>query len=248
MGKKSKNIWGWIFGGIFVLAALGTFSESFLAGIVFLLTGAFLFPPARSKISEKYNIDFPKHAGLLIGIVGLIIGLWLLPGNTSGHSDSSPTNVGDTGTQTATGCSSDWLCTNWSECSQVGTQSRNCTDTAACETAKDKPVESRLCKGPAQRLVASYLSGELDITLDDLEAKANPKGEGVFVYVPETRFHGVERYFIWVVIDGEAYKLNGATDLLTPDLEFPRNADPALWEQTGLEKYSAIEAIEIVFK
>lgn len=101
----------------------------------------------------------------------------------------------------------------------------------------------------AINMVSPSLTGLSDLNIDtnDLEVIENPKGEGVFVYISQTRFSGVERSFIWVVIENKAYALNGATKDLTPNLEFPRDADDQVWQKTNLNKYSASEAIEIVF-
>ena len=80
-----------------------------------------------------------------------------------------------------------------------------------------------------------------------LSEMPNPKGEGTFVYVPQTRYLGVERYVIWLVIENRAFALNGATKTITPSLPWPREAPDDLWQRTGLEKFSATEAIQIVF-
>jgi hypothetical protein len=49
----------------------------------------------------------------------------------------------------------------------------------------------------ATRLVGlSIESNKLNVGLHDLIAKKNPKGDGVFVYVSETRYSGVERYVL----------------------------------------------------
>ena len=100
----------------------------------------------------------------------------------------------------------------------------------------------------AVALVASALSGnKLGVTSGDLLTKANPRGEGTFVYHPTTRFSGVERYLLWLVVDGRAYALNGASKGITPTLSWPREAEDAVWSRTGLDKYSATEAVGLVF-
>ena len=96
-------------------------------------------------------------------------------------------------------------------------------------------------------VAASLDRNELGIQARDLRGKENPKGEGRFVYVRKTRFSGVERYIVWLVIDGKAYPLNGATKDVTPALSWPRDAPEQVWNKTGLNQYSATEAIEIVF-
>lgn len=81
----------------------------------------------------------------------------------------------------------------------------------------------------------------------EFRTKANPKGEGVFVYDPRTRFSGVNRNLIWLITNDTAYPLNGPSTTLTPSLKWPREADEAIWRKTGLDPYMATEAIEIVF-
>ena len=97
-------------------------------------------------------------------------------------------------------------------------------------------------------VVASQLgSNKLGIVATDLLTKDNPRGEGIFVYVPKTRFSGVERRILWLVLNGEAFALNGATKGVTPDIKWPREAEPEKWSKTGLSPHMATEAIEIVF-
>ena len=88
---------------------------------------------------------------------------------------------------------------------------------------------------------------QLGIEASHLSEMPNPKGEGTFVYVPQTRYSGVERYVIWLVIENRAFALNGVTKIITPSLPWPREAPDDLWQRTGLEKFSATEAIQMVF-
>ena len=101
----------------------------------------------------------------------------------------------------------------------------------------------------AVRLVSgSVESNKLNVTSSDLRAKKNPKGDGVFVYVPQTRFSGVERYVIWLVVDAKGYALNSPSKMVTPSLPWPRDADEATWNKTGINKFNgASEAIDILF-
>ncbi len=101
----------------------------------------------------------------------------------------------------------------------------------------------------AVRLVSAALeSNKLNVASDDLNAKKNPKGDGVFVFAPEARYSGVERYVIWMVVDSKAYALNSPSKMVTPSLPWPRDADEATWNKTGIDKYNgASEAIEIIF-
>lgn len=112
----------------------------------------------------------------------------------------------------------------------------------ACTDGKDT------ASSPSVQVVASSLgSNKLGVSASDLREKPNPKGDGVFVYVPKTRFSGVERFVIWMVIDGQAYPLNGATKDVTPNLKWPREAPDSVWRRTNIDRFMASEAIEIVF-
>ncbi len=67
------------------------------------------------------------------------------------------------------------------------------------------------------------------------------------MFVPETSFFGVERYILWLVLEGTAYPLNGTTKDLTPDLPWPREAEGDVWAQSNLGQFQATEAIELDF-
>ena len=94
---------------------------------------------------------------------------------------------------------------------------------------------------------ALALPNELGVGGREFRTKVNPKGQGIFVYDPRTRFSGVKRNLIWLVINNTAYPLNGPSKKLTPSLRWPREANEAVWKTTGLNQYMATEAIEIVF-
>lgn len=88
---------------------------------------------------------------------------------------------------------------------------------------------------------------KLGVTAGDLEAIGNPHGEGQIVFVPTTRFHGVRRPIVWLVIDDEAFTLNSPSKLVTPTLLWPREAKVGVWQRTGLDPYQAMAAIESVW-
>lgn len=96
-------------------------------------------------------------------------------------------------------------------------------------------------------ILALQLPNDLRVGGAEFRTKPNPKGAGVFVYDPRTRFNGVERNLVWLVVKDQAYPLNGPSKTLTPKLKWPREAEPSMWKQTGLDRYSATEALEIVF-
>lgn len=107
---------------------------------------------------------------------------------------------------------------------------------------------ARVPEPGAVSVVARALgSNTLGVRSSDLALKVNPKGAGTFVYVAQTRFGDVERNLLWLVLDGRAYALNGPSKLLTPNLPWPRDAEGSVWKTTGLNQYSATEAIAIVF-
>ena len=116
-----------------------------------------------------------------------------------------------------------------------------CTMLSAC--GSEQPSESNHIGVVSRDLGIN----QLGIEASHLSEIPNPKGEGTFVYVPQTRHSDVERYVIWLVIEDTAFVLNGATKNITPSLPWPREAPDDLWQRTGLEKSQATEAIRIVF-
>jgi len=114
---------------------------------------------------------------------------------------------------------------------------------------QNQDPETQKINNKAIKLITDNLSGNMfDLTENDLKVKDNTKGNGVFVYVQQTRFHGVERYILWIVVDNQAYPLNGATKNITPDLPWLREAGNEVVDKIGINKSSATEAIDIVFK
>lgn len=64
------------------------------------------------------------------------------------------------------GCEEDWLCSEWSVCSQQGTQVRFCYDLNACATEIDKPEEQQGC---------IYIAGTLPTTPEEQLAQPIPE-------------------------------------------------------------------------
>src|SRR5688572_6066929 len=86
------------------------------------------------------------------------------------------------------------------------------TPVATIESSEQSADEAN-----ALRFVSAAIeSNKLNVTPNDLKTKKNPKGDGVFIYVPQTKYFGVERYLIWVVLDSKAYALNSPTKMVTP--------------------------------
>lgn len=97
-------------------------------------------------------------------------------------------------------------------------------------------------------IAAAMKSNELEIDANDLRAKRNPTGAGTFVYAPQTRFNGVERRVIWIVIDGRPYAISGPAKMITPALASHTAAPELAWSSTGLSRTNAEDdAAKIVF-
>lgn len=89
---------------------------------------------------------------------------------------------------------------------------------------------------------------EIELNPDNFLYKENPVGGGLLIYEPETRFFGVERYFIWIYLDGTLYVPNGATKDVTPNVLWPRDADAETWARTNLDPFQATALIEYLFE
>jgi hypothetical protein len=96
-------------------------------------------------------------------------------------------------------------------------------------------------------VIQEVVPNKLSVGGREFKTKPNNKGEGIFVYDPRTVFNGVQRNLIWLVIEDEAYPLNGPSKMITPGLKWPREADPNVWKKTGLDPFAASEAIDMVF-
>lgn len=134
----------------------------------------------------------------------------------------------------------------------VGSQLPDTTDTNQQTSQNIEEEPSPTIQAVNQEAISvissEIVATELDVDTSRLETIQNPKGEGVFVYYPETSFSEVERYLIWIVINNQGFALNSPSKETTPNLPFPREADNQLWERTNLDKYQATEAIELVFQ
>lgn len=122
---------------------------------------------------------------------------------------------------------------------------------AACANEASDPnnLPASSSSVTATQIVAVTLGvNDLGITPSDLKEQANPQGDGTFVYASETMFSGVERFILWMVVDDEAYPLNGATKDVTPSLKWPREALDQTWQKTGLDRFSATESIDLIFR
>lgn len=78
------------------------------------------------------------------------------------------------------------------------------------------------------------------LTGAELQSMRNPRGEGVLVYADQGR------PFVWLVLDGKTYALNGAAKTLTPYEPFLREASQSVITRSGLDTFSATEVLGIV--
>ena len=99
-------------------------------------------------------------------------------------------------------------------------------------------------QNPAIRLVTEALVGDA-YGESDLEVIPNPKGDGVFIYVPASKSEG--RTMLWLVIDDTVYALTRDTRNMTDNNLWLVMAPLNRWERTGLRSGVANDAIEIVF-
>jgi hypothetical protein len=118
---------------------------------------------------------------------------------------------------------------------------------AACSTIvqPDAPGEK-----DARALVAKALNpaNRPGIQPENLQSMPNPNGHGILVFVEKPyRVRGVKQRFIWMVLNGKAYALNAPTKELAPPLPWSREAPQGEWIRTNLNRYSAVEAMKIVF-
>ncbi|MEW5884359.1 MAG: hypothetical protein AB1725_09085 [Armatimonadota bacterium] len=95
-------------------------------------------------------------------------------------------------------------------------------------------VEEAVFHGVARALVIRHVEpNKLGVSGQEFRVKGNPVGPGCFVYDPRTRFAGVERYLVWLVLDdSRAYALNSPAKMVTPSLKWPRD-DGVLTPSTG---------------
>ena len=94
----------------------------------------------------------------------------------------------------------------------------------------------------------NYNETEIKLNPEDFQYLENPIGEGIFIYEPETKFFGVERYFIWVYLNNNIYVVNGATRGVTPNILVARDVPAEVWDPTNLSSYSATKLIEYIFE
>ena len=94
----------------------------------------------------------------------------------------------------------------------------------------------------------AYNQTEIELNPGDFKYLENPVGEGIFIYEPETRFFGVERFFIWVYLDNNIYVVNGATRGVTPNFPVACDVPYEVWKLTKLSPYSAVDLIGYIYE
>lgn len=115
--------------------------------------------------------------------------------------------------------------------------------TAAIE-ALSEPVDGSPEPTPRQILsliARTFDNNKFNVTNGDLSYLPNPKGAGIFVYIAETNYYGVERNFLWFANAGKIVKLNGATHALSPYLQWPIEAPVEIWDRTGLSSETVLK-------
>jgi hypothetical protein len=92
----------------------------------------------------------------------------------------------------------------------------------------------------------NIIANNFGLSKTDSKAIENSYGEGVLVYVEESRFMGVKRNFIWVTVDEDIFVVNSPGKLLSP--HFPsREGDETVWRRTGLDMSPATQLIDIIW-
>jgi len=117
----------------------------------------------------------------------------------------------------------------------------------ACSSivTRDAPAEKAARAVVARALNPANRPG---ITAENLVSMPNPNGHGVFVFVQKPyRVRGVNQRFVWMVLNGKAYALNGPTKEVAPPLPWSREAPQGDWIRTNLNRYTAVDAMKIVF-
>lgn len=80
---KKNTLIRWIFGIFFLLSSAGSFSSSFIAGLLFLLAAIISIPPTAAQIERKSNISIPGAARFFIVFILLMAASTALPDDTT---------------------------------------------------------------------------------------------------------------------------------------------------------------------
>ena len=71
--------------------------------------------------------------------------LTAIPSQPPGPGGGTTYSPGPSGPSGVGACTESWSCTEWSECSSQGAQTRVCNDSKKCGTRKNKPTETNSC-------------------------------------------------------------------------------------------------------
>jgi hypothetical protein len=120
------------------------------------------------------------------------------------------------------------------------------TSTVAEVPEEEIPEVTQLGEDKAEQ-ICQDLNTDLVITCDLIKAVKNPVGEGIFLYVDQAIFSGVERYFMWIVIEDEIFVPNGTTKNITPDYPYSYLAPYEIWSLSKLKEHPAPDLIAYIF-
>jgi len=94
---------------------------------------------------EKKKNWFKRHK-IWSGIIGFLVLMFIMGIFVGDDSSNNKTDDVTNQNQPSSNCAPDWECSDWSECSSLGTQTRTCTDINNCEVLNGKPKESQSCE------------------------------------------------------------------------------------------------------
>jgi len=103
-----------------------------------------------------------KKAVLFIVVIAIIGAI-----SSNGNSNSAVSGNAVANNE-AQQCTPSWSCTDWSQCSASGRQTRTCTDTNNCGSLSSKPIEYQSCTPPRQYASVDWDTLESYFWLDSL--------------------------------------------------------------------------------
>lgn len=214
----------WVSGILLLVISLAGITESPVNFVLGVILSALLIPPIAKMLWEKSNVNIPTWSKILLGVVLFSAMVALDPYKKQHEQTHTP---------------------------EASTVQQNSATFAESEVTEES-VNSDLEDARERIAINIDTNNKLGVSRSDLEVIDNPKGDGYIVYVPETRFSGIERYLIWVVVDDKAYKTNSPSNMVTPDLPWSTgNRDPNIndpeWQKTGLSSNPVSELKSLIF-
>jgi len=126
--------------------------------------------------------------GLIVScllLVGLVLGCTSEQNNNVNLVNSNSSNAASN--NAVSGCTTDWQCGAWSDCSSSGTQTRTCLDANACSVISNKPSESQSCTAPASKSATiSYkasIKDSISYSIGNYRYTAEPDAGKVFLQI-----------------------------------------------------------------